>query len=148
MQAEEAAKNTGKTAEEITEKYGLEAGLWNVFRNKDEPTGKGRGTQAKDLLKRYGSAYLITSITLSLFSFGICYVLVGSGINWVLITSSCLGIKSCMGGLATMRLLSQILQKKYLMCFKSDLPNLRPIALAAYIPTLSDDTERYLSFWR
>lgn len=79
MQAEEAAKNTGKTAEEITEKYGLEAGLWNVFRNKDEPTGKGRGTQAKDLLKRYGSAYLITSITLSLFSFGICYVLVSSG---------------------------------------------------------------------
>ena len=81
MQAEEAAKKTGKTAEEITEKYGLEAGLWNVFRNKDEPTGKGRGNQAKDLLKRYGSAYLITSITLSLISFGVCYLLVNSGLS-------------------------------------------------------------------
>jgi hypothetical protein len=67
-----------RTAEEVTEKYGLEAGLWNVFRGKGE-NGKGKGVQAKDLLKRYGSAYLITSISLSVISFGICYILVSSG---------------------------------------------------------------------
>ena len=67
-----------RTAEEVTEKYGLEAGLWKVFRSKDGE-GKGKGIQAKDLLKRYGSAYLITSISLSLVSFGLCYVLVSSG---------------------------------------------------------------------
>jgi hypothetical protein len=78
--AEDAAKKVQRTAEEVTEKYGLEAGLWKVFRSKDED-GKGKGVQAKDLLKRYGSAYLITSISLSLVSFGVCYVLVSSGVD-------------------------------------------------------------------
>jgi len=32
------------------------------------------GPNAKDLLKKYGSAYLVTSITLALISFSICYV--------------------------------------------------------------------------
>lgn len=75
---EDAAKKTEKTAEEITEKYGLEAGLWNVFRSKDNGKGN-KGTQAKDLLKRYGSAYLITSISFAIVSFSICYALVGAG---------------------------------------------------------------------
>ena len=78
MQAEEVAKKTEKTAEEITEKYGLEAGLWNVFRSKGDGKGS-RGTQAKDLLKRYGSAYLITSISFAIVSFSVCYALVGAG---------------------------------------------------------------------
>ena len=41
----------------------------------------GKGAQAKELLKRYGSAYLITSITLSLISFGFCYALVNAGVD-------------------------------------------------------------------
>lgn len=77
-QAKDAANKVDRTAEEVTEKYGLEAGLWKVFRGKGED-GKGKGIQAKDLLKRYGSAYLITSISLSVVSFGVCYILVSSG---------------------------------------------------------------------
>lgn len=37
--------------------------------------------QAKDLLAKYGSAYLITSISLSAVSFGLCYVLVTAGVD-------------------------------------------------------------------
>lgn len=64
---------------ETTEKYGLEAGLWQVFTNKDPVTGKTKGQQAKDLLKRYGSAYLITSISFAIVSFAACYALVSAG---------------------------------------------------------------------
>ena len=64
---------------ETTEKYGLEAGLWQVFRNKDPVTGKSKGQQAKDLLKRYGGAYLITSISFAVVSFAACYALVSAG---------------------------------------------------------------------
>jgi len=39
------------------------------------PSNKdGTGPSAKDLLKKYGSAYLVTSISLSIVSFAICYV--------------------------------------------------------------------------
>lgn len=65
--------------EETTKKYGLEAGLWQVFTNKDPNTGKTKGQQAKDLLKRYGSAYLITSISFAIVSFAACYALVSAG---------------------------------------------------------------------
>ena len=34
-----------------------------------------KGPDAKELLKKYGSAYLITSISLALVSFSICYVI-------------------------------------------------------------------------
>lgn len=64
---------------ETTEKYGLEAGLWQVFTNKDPKTGKSKGQQAKELLKRYGSAYLITSISFAIVSFAACYALVSAG---------------------------------------------------------------------
>ena len=67
-----------RTAEEITEKFGLEAGLWNVFRKKDS-SGRSKGDLAKDLLKRYGSAYLITSISFAIISFTLCYGLVNAG---------------------------------------------------------------------
>ena len=43
--------------------------------------GESAGSQAKDLLARYGSAYLATSISLSLVSFGLCYVLVNNGVD-------------------------------------------------------------------
>lgn len=39
------------------------------------------GPDAKELLKKYGSAYLVTSISLSLISFGVCYLLVSQGID-------------------------------------------------------------------
>ena len=38
------------------------------------------GQQAKQLLKRYGSAYLITSISFAIVSFAACYALVSSGV--------------------------------------------------------------------
>lgn len=40
-----------------------------------------RTTHAKDLLTRYGGAYLATSISLSLVSFGLCYVLVNNRVD-------------------------------------------------------------------
>jgi Protein of unknown function (DUF1279) len=63
--------------DEATRKFGLEAGLFQVFKS----GGKDKGAQAKDLLKRYGSAYLITSISFALVSFAICYALVDSGVD-------------------------------------------------------------------
>ena len=65
-------------AEATTEKWGLEAGLFKVFTNKQEG-GKSKGQQAKELLTRYGSAYLITSISIALVSFTLCYALINSG---------------------------------------------------------------------
>lgn len=61
-------------AEETTEKYGLEAGIF-------ESVKKGDGESAKSLLKKYGIAYLATSIPLALVSFGICYLLVDNGVD-------------------------------------------------------------------
>merc|ERR1719261_249523 len=70
-------KSLSDEAEEATRKWGLEAGLWKSFRQ-----GGAEGkTTAKDLLKRYGSAYLITSISLSLVSFTLFYLLVSNGID-------------------------------------------------------------------
>mmetsp|Transcript_1078 Transcript_1078/g.2028 ORF Transcript_1078/g.2028 Transcript_1078/m.2028 type:complete len:221 (-) Transcript_1078:603-1265(-) len=62
------------SAEEATKKYGLEFGLWKAFKS-------GSGQDAKSLLKKYGSAYLATSISLAAVSFGICYVLVDNGVD-------------------------------------------------------------------
>ncbi|KAI5666943.1 hypothetical protein M9H77_16796 [Catharanthus roseus] len=68
------------SAEDITKKYGLEAGLWKIFSSKEEEENaenkekKSKGDQAKELLAKYGGAYLATSITLSLISFTLCYV--------------------------------------------------------------------------
>ena len=61
-------------AEETTEKYGLEVGLFQSLKSGD-------GESAKSLLKKYGIAYLATSIPLALVSFAICYVLVDSGVD-------------------------------------------------------------------
>ncbi len=64
------------------EKYGLEAGLWKVFTSKGEAGEDGtqsKGAQAKQLLAKYGSAYLITSISFAVVSFAACYALVNAG---------------------------------------------------------------------
>ena len=68
----------------VTKKWGLEAGLWKAFRSKptEGETGKSSSMDtAQKLLKRYGSAYLITSISLSLVSITICYVLISAGMD-------------------------------------------------------------------
>ena len=62
------------TAEETTEKYGLEAGLFQSLKSND-------GASAKSLLAKYGVAYLATSIPLALVSFAICYALVDNGVD-------------------------------------------------------------------
>lgn len=66
-------------AESTTEKWGLEAGLFKVFTNKDDKGTKTKGQQAKELITRYGSAYLITSISFAIVSFTLCYALISSG---------------------------------------------------------------------
>jgi hypothetical protein len=62
------------SAEETTEKYGLEAGLFQSLKSND-------GASAKSLLAKYGVAYLATSIPLALISFAICYALVDNGVD-------------------------------------------------------------------
>ena len=70
--------------EEATSRWGLEAGLFKIFFAKGKSANDTEGTaantnkglQAKDLLKRFGAAYLITSITLAIISFSTCYALV------------------------------------------------------------------------
>lgn len=63
-----------------TEKYGLEAGLFKVFTAKNAD-GLTKGQEAKQLLARYGSAYLITSIAFAVVSISACYVAVDSGVD-------------------------------------------------------------------
>ena len=74
---------TEDEVEAVTKKWGLEAGLWKAFRSKPAEGEEGKSSMdtAKKLLKRYGSAYLITSISLSLVSITICYVLVSAGVD-------------------------------------------------------------------
>lgn len=78
------AKETDTDAKEdpaqITEKFGLEAGLFKAMTDKNAD-GQTKLSSAKDLLAKYGSAYLITSITLSIISFTLCYVLIDGGVD-------------------------------------------------------------------
>ncbi|KAL6005398.1 hypothetical protein ACLOJK_005965 [Asimina triloba] len=78
-------EETEESAEAITEKFGLEAGLWKIFSSngegKEENEEKPKTDRAKELLAKYGGAYLATSISLSLTSFSLCYLLVSAGID-------------------------------------------------------------------
>lgn len=67
--------------EEVTKKWGLEAGLFSALTNKEGGGGKQAMTTAKDLLAQYGAAYLLTSIPLALLSFTVCYLLVDNGVD-------------------------------------------------------------------
>ena len=77
--------------EEVTEKYGLEAGLFNAIKDSassSDGNDGGEGGDAKskmatagDLLKRYGGAYLLTSTSLAVVSFSLCYLAVDSGVD-------------------------------------------------------------------
>jgi len=69
-----ADSKTATSSEKITEKYGLEAGIFQSLKSND-------GESAKSLLAKYGVAYLATSIPLALLSFLTCYALVDNGID-------------------------------------------------------------------
>lgn len=71
---EEITRVSHASAEQTTEKYGLEAGLFQTLKSND-------GADAKSLLAKYGVAYLATSIPLALVSFCLCYVLVDNGVD-------------------------------------------------------------------
>ena len=68
-------KTEEESIEATTEKYGLEAGLFESLKKEDG------GESAKSLLKKYGVAYLATSIPLAIVSFAICYFLVDAGVD-------------------------------------------------------------------
>lgn len=61
--------------DESVKKIGLEATLLKTATQKDAKV------RPKDLLAKYGIAYLATSITLAIFSYALCYVLVANGVN-------------------------------------------------------------------
>eukprot|EP00538_Stauroneis_constricta_P011940 CAMPEP_0119568652 /NCGR_PEP_ID=MMETSP1352-20130426/39489_1 /TAXON_ID=265584 /ORGANISM="Stauroneis constricta, Strain CCMP1120" /LENGTH=170 /DNA_ID=CAMNT_0007618093 /DNA_START=180 /DNA_END=689 /DNA_ORIENTATION=+ len=82
-----------KSLDDTTEKYGLEAGLLQAAKEKDG------GESAKSLLKKYGIAYLATSIPLALVSFSICYVLVDNGVDMASLLSG-IGIDTAGNGMA------------------------------------------------
>ena len=75
--------------EEAVEKYGLEAGLFSALKGKgadaasaeDGQEGKSKMATAGDLLKRYGGAYLLTSTSLAVVSFSLCYAAVSNGVD-------------------------------------------------------------------
>ena len=72
--------------DETTKKFGLEAGLLQSMKKQD-------GESAKSLLKKYGIAYLATSIPLAIVSFTLCYVLVDNGVDVASLLSK-VGIES------------------------------------------------------
>lgn len=60
--------------------------MLQIFSSKEGAEGSGeekksRTDQAKELLAKYGGAYLATSITLSLISFALCYALISAGVD-------------------------------------------------------------------
>ena len=68
-------ESSGDDIDETAKKYGLEAGLLKAAKADDSKS------KASDLLKKYGIAYLATSITLAICSYAICYFLVSSGVD-------------------------------------------------------------------
>lgn len=70
-------------AQKTTEKFGLEAGLFKVLTSEtsDPEKGQSRTEQAKQLLAKYGSAYLVTSISFAVVSFACCYAAVSAGVD-------------------------------------------------------------------
>ncbi len=70
----EALTDETDSVEKTTKKYGLEIGLAQAAK-------EGDGESAKSLLKKYGVAYLATSIPLAILSFSLCYVLVDNGVD-------------------------------------------------------------------
>jgi Protein of unknown function (DUF1279) len=89
---EEKEQVTKRAVEETTEKYGLEVGLFQSLKQKE-----GGAETAKSLLKKYGIAYLATSIPLAIISFAVCYALVDQGVDVGALLSK-IGIESTKTG--------------------------------------------------
>merc|ERR1711933_619594 len=79
QQDEEMVVEEG-SPEKTTEKFGLEVGLFKTLTDKSKD-GTERKVSAKGLLAKYGSAYLLTSISFAIVSFALCYFLVSVGID-------------------------------------------------------------------
>ena len=83
--ADPKAAAASDSLEDVTEKYGLEVGLFNAVKkgvgSGDEEEKKGSMAKAKDLLKKYGGAYLLTSTSLAVVSFSLCYFLIDNGVD-------------------------------------------------------------------
>jgi len=72
------AKEADPTVDEVVKKSGFEVALFkSLFPSKDNS----KRIKPKDLLAKYGIAYLITSISFAIVSFTISYALVSSGID-------------------------------------------------------------------
>ena len=63
--------------DETTKKYGLEAGLYKAITSKDDD----KKIKPKELLAKYGIAYVATSITFAIISYAICYALISNGVD-------------------------------------------------------------------
>ena len=87
IRAAEQTKETEEpeSLEAVTEKYGLEAGLFNAVKkgvgSGDGEEKKSSMAQAGELLKKYGGAYLLTSTSLAIVSFSLCYFLIDNGVD-------------------------------------------------------------------
>ena len=68
-------KTPSEDIDETVKKSGLEAGLWKSF------TSEGSNVKPQELLKKYGIAYLATSISLAIVSYSICFLLVDNGVD-------------------------------------------------------------------
>lgn len=62
--------------EDAVKKQGFEVGMFKALSNKDAASVK-----PADLLKKYGAAYLITSISFAIVSYAICYLLISQGVD-------------------------------------------------------------------
>jgi len=69
-------ENKGEDLDEVAQKQGFEVAMFKSVMSKDASELK-----PADLLKKYGTAYLVTSISLALVSFSLCYLLVSQGVD-------------------------------------------------------------------
>ena len=63
--------------DKVVKESGLEVGLFKSLTSKD----KEGNITPQELLKKYGAAYLATSITLAIISYATCYVLIDNGVD-------------------------------------------------------------------
>lgn len=75
LDQKEDIQKDADSEDETVKKYGLEAGLYKSVTDKESKL------KPKDLLAKYGIAYLATSITLAIISYAFFYVLVANGVD-------------------------------------------------------------------
>ena len=77
MQPSQKTAEEKLSAERFEIKNGFAARLWRSVRM----LAKKPDIKPGELLKKYGAAYLLTSISCSLVSYGLCYFLINAGVN-------------------------------------------------------------------